>query len=203
MSSDKPKFCLGGHTHVPPGDWTCICPTTDIKVSGGDFYDLVSNCEKLIVSLGRVPPVSLSKEVENAICERVAGWPNCVPCNKVAQSINFMSIVRWVRAMYSFVTAHGMKTVPQEEAEVRAKICAACPMQVSTSGCWGCKGIAGFLPVLSGARKTAYDGQLKACGVCGCYNAVAVHMPVDMQGGDELNFPDYCWKKSQTQAQSE
>lgn len=202
MSEMPPKFCLGGYSHVPPGDWSCVCPGTDVTVSGGHFGELVEKCEKLLVSMGRVPSVNFYKEVENAICERVKGWPHCIPCNKVAQSVNFMSIVRWVRAMYSFVTAHGMRTVAQEEAEHRARICAACPMQVATSGCWGCKGIAGLLPTLAGARTTSYDSQLKACGVCGCFNAVAVHMPVDMQGGEQLEFPTHCWKKS-TQTQSE
>jgi len=53
-----------------------------------------------------------------------------------------------------------------------------------------------MLPSIAGARKTIYDAQLKACGVCGRYNAVSVHLPVEVQGGENLEFPDFCWKKT-------
>lgn len=164
-------------------------------VRGGDWWDLVGNCQKLTLSLGKVPSPDLPLQVENALCARMAGNPDCVPCNMTKQSIGFGAIVRWVKAMYVFATQSKFELVDQSEAERRAEICAKCPMQISASGCWGCKGIAGMLPAIAGARKTSYDPQLKACGVCGCYNAVAVHLPKEGQGGDGLEFPEWCWKK--------
>jgi hypothetical protein len=194
MSDSELRFCYARKTDVPAGDWWVNWEGRVVR--GGDWGDLVSNCQKVTVELGRVPPPDLPMRIENALCSRLAGDPNCVPCSHVAsQSVNFGSIVRWVRAMYSFATQGGFQLVDQEEAERRAEICAKCPMQVSTSGCWGCKGIAGMLPAIAGARKTPYDGQLKACGVCGCYNAVSVHLPKDVQEAEGLNFPDWCWKK--------
>lgn len=193
--SDIPKFCYERKINVPSGGWWCICPTTEQRIAGGDFWDLVKNCSEYIVSTGKVPPPDLSYRVENALCDRLAGSEDCVPCTQVnRQNVNFESIVRWVRAMYGFATKSRFQLVSQEEAERRARICAACPYQVTTAGCWGCKGIAGMLPAIAGARKTSYDAQLKACGVCGCYNAVSVHLPVDAQGGEELEFPEFCWK---------
>jgi hypothetical protein len=199
--SESPKFCYPRKTDVPPRGWIVKCPIVDEQVYGGDFWDMVKNCEKLLHSKGIMPPLDFVSQIENNLCDRLAGHPNCVPCSSKKQTLGFAEIVRWVRAMYQFATNGKFELVPQEEAERRAKICAACPHQIATSGCWGCKGIAGMLPAIAGARKTSYDMQLKACGVCGCYNAVSVHLPVEVQGGDNLEFPDFCWKFKQPQSE--
>ncbi len=193
------RFCYQRKTDVPPQGWWITCPITGDIVKGGDWFDMVKNCEKKIMLRGLVPPTDLVSQIENALCERLAGSGNCVPCSSVKQTLGFSEIVRWVKAMYNFATQSKFHLVDQDEAERRAKICAACPHQISTSGCWGCKGIAGMLPAIAGARKTSYDGQLKACGVCGCFNAVSVHLPLDVQQDSHLSFPDHCWKKSQSE----
>jgi hypothetical protein len=164
-------------------------------VSGAEFSDLVAKCVKLLNEKSIVPPPDLVRQIENAICDRLPGYTHCKPCSRTQQTVGFNSIVRWVRAMYDFAVNNKFELVQQEVADARAKTCAACPMQIETSGCWGCKGIAGLLPHIAGAKTTPYDAQLKACGVCGCFNSVAVHMPVSAQGGDNLTFPDWCWKK--------
>lgn len=193
------RFCYQRKTDVPPQGWWVVCPVTGETVRGGDWFDLVKNCEKLIMLRGLVPPTDIVSQIENALCQRLAGNANCVPCNSVKQTLGFGEIVRWVKAMYNFATKSQFQLVDQQEAERRAKICAACPHQIPTSGCWGCKGIAGMLPAIAGASSTSYDGQLKACGVCGCYNAVSVHLPLEVQQDSHLNFPDHCWKKSQSE----
>lgn len=202
--SEPLRFCIYKKSHIPAGEWRCICPKTDVMVVGVEYWDMLSKCERLLNERGIVPPVNFEEEVDNAVCQQFPGAEWCVPCSRAQQTLNFGSIVRWVRAMYGFVKDHGLQTVPQEEAERRAKICASCPNQISTSGCFGCKGIAGMLPLLAGARKTQSDGQLKACGVCGCYNSVSVHIPLDVQADADLPFPDHCWKKDPiTKVQSE
>lgn len=195
--SEELKFCYPNKTKVPPTGWWI--EWNGQLVRGGDWGDLVNNCQKLIVSLGEMPPPDLSQRIENILCMRMAGNTNCVPCGSVKQTIGFSAIVRWVKAMYHFATQANFELVAQDEAERRAEICAKCPMQISASGCWGCKGIAGMLPAIAGARKTSYDPQLKACGVCGCYNAVSVHLPLEVQQDAHLSFPAHCWKKSQSE----
>lgn len=185
------KLCYPVKSNVPPNGWYVVWEGQDVV--GGDWWDLVGKCQNVTVSLGKIPPPDLPQQVENALCERIR--IGCTPCNKVKQTLGFGAIVRWVRAMYAFATQGKFELVSQEEAERRADICSRCPMQISTSGCWGCKGIAGMLPAIAGARKTSFDGQLKACGVCGCYNAVAVHLPVEVQGSESLEFPEWCWKR--------
>lgn len=199
--SDVPKMCFPNKTNCPPNGWWIIWDDGE-KIEGGDWDDLVAVCYKHIVSKGLVPPVDLARQVEYKLCDRISPSLLCHPCQRVQQTIGFMEIVRWVRAMYNFAINKKFELVPQEEAERRARICAACPHQISTSGCWGCKGIAGLLPAIAGARKTEYDLQLKACGVCGCYNAVSVHIPLEVQQDTSLKFPDFCWKATSA-AQSE
>jgi hypothetical protein len=194
--NEELKFCYSNKTTVPYGGWWVSWENQIVK--GGDWNDLVGNCQKLTVSLGKVPPPDLLRQIEHNLCSRLAGNTNCVPCNRVKQNLGFSAIVRWVKAMYQFAKEKKFELVSQEVAEQRAEICAKCPMQISVSGCWGCKGIAGMLPAIAGARKTSFDLQLKACGVCGCYNAVSVHLPLDVQQDANLSFPDYCWKKSQS-----
>jgi hypothetical protein len=194
MSS--PKFCYAKKTNVPAQGWLVNCPIVNEFVRGGDWHDMVNNCEKLLISRGITPPLDIVSQIEHNLCDRLAGDSNCVPCSQERQTLGFANIVRWVKAMYQFAINGKFELVSEEEAERRAKICAACPHQISTSGCWGCKGIAGMLPSIAGARKTIYDAQLKACGICGCYNAVSVHLPVEVQGGETLEFPDFCWKNT-------
>lgn len=186
------RLCYPVKTNVPPNGWYVVWEGQNVR--GGDWDDLVANCHKLTISLGKVPSPDLPQQVESALCDRIGS--GCRPCMKVKQTLGFGAIVRWVRAMYHFATQAKFELVPQEEAERRAEICVRCPMQMSTSGCWGCKGIAGMLPAIAGAKTTSKDGDLRACGVCGCYNAVAVHLPKEVQGGEDLEFPEWCWKRS-------
>jgi hypothetical protein len=197
--TDAPKFCYERKSSVPPQGWWVSCPIVGDPVRGGDWHDMVANCEKLLISKGITPPVDFVSQIEHNLCDRMAGHVHCVSCTQEKQTLGFSQIVRWVKAMYHFAKDNKFQLVDQEEAERRAKICAACPHQIATSGCWGCKGIAGMLPQIAGAKTTSYDQQLKACGICGCYNAVSVHLPVDAQGGEGLNFPAFCWKATPPQ----
>lgn len=201
---NSPSFCYSRKTDTPSGGWFVSCPIVNERVDGGDFWDMVQKCESMLLSRGIKPPADFVSQIENNLCNRLPGDSNCVPCSGEKQHLGFKDVVRWVRAMYSFAVQSKFELVPQEEAERRAKICAACHRQISTSGCWGCKGIAGLLPHIAGARKTSYDNQLKACGVCGCYNAVSVHIPLDaIDNEDHLDFPDFCWKKKNPPSNSQ
>jgi hypothetical protein len=200
--SDVPRLCYTVKNSVPAGDWWCTCPIINERVEGGDFWDMVNNCKKKLEDRGIMLPVDIVLQIEDALCSRLHGNEHCKPCTMAEQKIGFKEVVQWVRAMYSFAIKGGLALVPQEEAERRARICAACPHQIETSGCWGCRGVAGLIPAIAGARVTESDGQLKACGICGCYNAVSVHIPNDVQDTHSLQFPSFCWKNPQ-QSQNE
>jgi hypothetical protein len=115
--SEELKFCYSRKTSGPWGGWWVTWENQ--RVDGGDWLDLVNNCNKLTVSLGKVPPPDLSRQIEHALCSRMAGNPNCVPCSSIKQSLGFGAIVRWVKAMYEFSKNNKFELVPQEEAERR------------------------------------------------------------------------------------
>lgn len=194
---NSPKFCLSKKDYIPPGGFRVQCPVVETMIRASDFNELVSKCSNAIIASGNTPPPDLVAQIEHRMCEMMPGYRYCKPCMKnKKQTITFGAIIRWITAMYEFAKTHGFKLVEQTEAERRAKICAACPYQVEAAGCWGCRGVAGLLPWIAGARTTPYDTQLKACGVCACYNSVSVHLPKSLNGEDGLEFPEWCWKRN-------
>jgi hypothetical protein len=191
MSNSDTRLCLADASYVPPGGFRCECPIVGGIVESTSLTELTDKCADRITDQGFTPPPDLYSLVQDAICSKNLAWKFCQPCKKLSNPVGAMAVIRWVKAMAKFA-AKGFKLVEQEEAERRAEICAACPMQVETpSLCWGCHGIAGLLPKIVGARKTKLDGNLKTCGICGCYNSVSVHIPVDKS---DLNYPEWCWK---------
>ena len=76
----------------------------------------------------------------------------------------------------------------QEEANRRALICANCAWQRTLQvGCGGrCGQFLSWLAEQAVAGlihpgKTPYDDRLHSCGVCHCYNSIAVWVPLEMQ----------------------
>jgi len=189
-------LCISKLDYIPPKGWTCDCPRLEsVSVKGNTFDDLIQGCADALTEAGQDIPVNLSRLVQDAICAANPGYRYCRPCKKIKMKIGGGHVVRWVRSMVAWAKKHKFELASNEEAERRAEICARCPRQVETpSLCWGCHGIAGLIPLIKGARKTAWDSQLKTCGVCGCYNDVAVHLPIDLTGED-LEYPAHCWKK--------
>jgi len=50
--SEAPKFCYERKSNVPPQGWWVNCPIVGEPVHGGDWHDMVANCEKLLISKG-------------------------------------------------------------------------------------------------------------------------------------------------------
>jgi hypothetical protein len=45
-------------------------------------------------------------------------------------------------------------------------------------------------------QPTSRDGELRACGVCGCDLKTIVHMPLDaLNASSDKEYPDWCWRK--------
>jgi hypothetical protein len=192
--SASTRLCMANKDYVPPKGFTCECPAVGGKVISDSLPDLVEACSNHIVSKGQVPPVDLYSLVQDSLCRSNLGWKFCVPCQKTTARVSAGAVIRWIKAMFKFAKA-GFTLVSQEEAERRAEICAGCPLQVATPAmCWGCHGIAGLLPMIAGSRKTRLDSKLEACSVCGCFNSVAVHIPLDCQES-KGEYPPHCWKR--------
>lgn len=125
-----------------------------------------------------------------------AGCQHHVPSKDL--SISKSDISRFAYSVQSFIEQGG-DYVPQEEANRRAEICMQCPYRIENTFCSACQGLVGFLTsAVFGTRTTPYDDKLGNCGVCKCYNKIAVHWPLEAQSTEGLtndDFPDHCWKK--------
>lgn len=95
--------------------------------------------------------------------------------------------------------AQGMRLVPQEVAEKRARICTGadsgkmCPNNQSIGACWGCKGILNALSSLIGDRTTSQTNRLETCSVCKCALRAKVWLPQSAVKIDKEKAPSFCW----------
>lgn len=187
----------------PPGDWRFKQKESGFPMSAITFGSLLgkirqhrSNMDYPMVSEGYN---TLSDEVEDAICQAMSPEDQMANCNtKVGKvtGIHWKRVGRFLSTMASWFTTNGLQTVPQEEAERRASICAACPLNVGMTGCGACRvGLQAIRVAVLDAH-TSQDSILNACGVCGCDNKLQVHAPLAaLQSGAPLEYPDWCWKK--------
>jgi len=98
--------------------------------------------------------------------------------------------------------------VPQQEANRRAGICVRCGWQRGiVIGCGGnCGALKDFVARIMDTQnlKTPLDERLLSCGICRCFNAIIVHIPLELQqrGLDDAQKEQYrlakelwhCWK---------
>jgi hypothetical protein len=76
----------------------------------------------------------------------------------------------------------GSVAVPQEEANRRAEVCINCGLNgTMLAPCSGCDAIKKATIALAGNLTTPYDDRLQSCLICHCFNAVAVHIPLEIQ----------------------
>lgn len=91
--------------------------------------------------------------------------------------------------------------VDQATAESRARICAACPANVTVHGCSSCADAPNKIAEIRGASHTEADTVLKSCGVCKCSNRAQVWVRAELLADgvseDQLRQFDslpWCWK---------
>lgn len=105
----------------------------------------------------------------------------------------FKTVNDWVKSGESFC--------PQEEAERRAKICSACPLNAEIKGCVGCYRLVEKIGKVLGQKSTGYDKDLNGCLACGCNLKVKVWIPSSVVAGtlDESSLPSHCWQLQTSQ----
>lgn len=99
----------------------------------------------------------------------------------------------------------GGKTIFKDEAELRAKICESCPLNVAPK--WWEKITKD--PIAEGMRMTlelkhgmnlsvSNEDSLGVCKVCGCCLPLKIWVPIEHirnQVGNLHDAPDFCWMK--------
>lgn len=183
----KPK--LKSYGNVPYGGLYSI----DDKVkgfvgTGYTFEALMRNVRLWRTANGFPNGLGLQEEVENEICTR---YPDeCketdVRVPDLNRSIGFADVVLGLKVLARFKLS-GSQLVSPALAEQRAATCAACKWQAEvTFGCnqGPCGELKDLVLAIVGNESTTQDAKLKACGVCKCFNAAAVHMPIETQTAD-------------------
>lgn len=101
--------------------------------------------------------------------------------------------------------AQGMRLVPQEVAEKRARICTGadtgkpCPNNQHIGACWSCKGIFSTLSALIGERKTTQNESLQTCSACKCALRAKIWLPQEAVKVDSTKVPSFCWMARDTE----
>lgn len=143
---------------------------------------------------------TLSEEVQDTICQAMSPQDQVNNCETGIQNvsgIHWKRVGRFLSTMAAWFTTNGLQTIPQEEAERRASICAGCPLNVGMTGCGVCRVALQGIRVAVLDAHTSQDEKLNACGVCGCDNKLQVHAPLAAlrPSGSPLAYPNWCWKR--------
>jgi hypothetical protein len=182
---------------MPPGGWRYVQPETDFEFSASTLRGLVQKVTSHRETNG-LPVGDPRADIEAFVCAQLpVGSEDCTHVleGDYALKTHFTmeDVKRFLQAAVSALGSEGL--VVQEEAERRASICAACPLNTTVSGCWRCKGLAEWLFRLIGARTTAHASRLNQCGVCGCAIKAKIWLPqsVARKVSEGYTFPSWCW----------
>ena len=207
IHNETVRFILFNETDLPSSEgWTYTDPDTGTVLKSRDLRRLSAQATQLRVANKLGLPRNWSLVFRSLICEQNSLGPRfCRPTESKRQpdpkppekrsiSItdvrNFLLVVKeWLGTRADFVS--------KEEAERRAAICAACPLNVEATGCLGCSSIASMVTSIVGKRETSKDAQLENCYACGCSNKAQVHFPLDVLAkgiSPDMDFPEGCWK---------
>lgn len=181
---------------VPPNGW--MYPQGNVLLNMNAFSETV----ELITQHRRangIPIGDPAKDLEDFTCRR---WPEGCGGNQPAlqeMALNFF------RVMAAHVQKGG-RMVTEAEANRRAAICKACPLNVpvqeARAGCGWCgkmaeSAIVALRRKFIGNRKLQ-TGELQTCGACGCDNTFQVFIPLEALNSAQLNkeaLHEKCWKR--------
>lgn len=186
-------------------------PATGITLFHYDYTSFVNlylaNLRANSIPIG----VGWEEEMQNELCRQNPQWKGVCEDREAKKDTrisngdvrNFLSSVakiieKEVRGKDAFVS--------KEEAERRAAICAGCPRnQPTVNWCSHCPGnviwaIGKFRTAFKKDAPdltTSQDGKLYSCEVCGCANAVQIHILRDCltHVNNQHQYPDHCWKR--------
>lgn len=191
-----------------PGGFRWFCEESKAWVpargSMPSYTDFIHACRKHCIS--NTIPIGAQWEegIQNQLCATLDGdWCNeyGLPVRKSGGfGTQFHEVLQGTRTLLSWKIKHGGKLVETEEAQRRAAICVACPMNQPAIGCSSCnmETLRQAVILVVGGAQTAYDSQLKTCFVCGCELRAKVHLPLkclqdQMSPEQKARLPGFCW----------
>lgn len=199
---------LKSTSHVPPKGWSYTHPESGAVIKGqtfGEWMRAIRDHHK-----ANNYPIGLLFEADvqdrfcrglgdaqGEFCEAVPVGQGNYPIRE--RRIGLDEVKRFISVMAAWIKS-GEPFVEQEEAERRGEVCAGCFYNQEATGCRSCAGVAGLLAEVIGSRRTKVDSALKFCQICGCAQALSVHVPLAPQlsalTDEQLKaFPIFCWKR--------
>lgn len=191
---------------APPGGWRFFQPETRLMIKGDgpdNLLDLVVAHRKY-KHLQPTDRETVWLEIERQLCSRLSER-NCskegpnddwVPVKEPERIVDFGAIVGFSRAALEWVGS-GRELVSETEAQRRAAICLACPLNLPSEGCLPCSVLYGLIE--KSIPKHRRIAGLEVCSICHCTNTAKVHLPesVIRESNRErgLTFPAHCWQK--------
>lgn len=191
---------------APPGGWRYFQAETRLMIKGDGPDNLLSNVIEHRKYKGLTPTdrETVWLEIERQLCSRLSER-NCVregpnddwvPVKEQKSVVDFGAIVGFSRAALEWIGS-GREVVPAAEAQRRAAICLACPLNAPSEGCLPCSVLYGMIEK-SVPKHRRIEG-LEICGVCHCSNQAKVNLPADVvrESNRErgLAFPSHCWQQ--------
>ena len=194
----------------PPGGWYWVEPTTKriFKHYARDAFFNDIRDHRLAQGIPIEP--DWQEEIESELCRSHPEWGKSV-CARTERygerkPISLAALQSFLNVMAVWIAGivRGREVfVSQDEANSRAAICITCEFNMNIAGsCGACADrIARALSII-GSRRTKYDEELGACGICSCALRVAVHIPLEAQHAglseelkEDFRKVDYCWKR--------
>lgn len=188
---------------VPPGGYTWRVPETGDELVAGDLAQLVNQARVIYARNKFEPPADLPARIEHDICLQIPE-SCCVGTHEPGDVKRRMVNARAVREATALKTIRlkwdlNRFLVPPVEAERRAAICAACPLNFQ-GFCTTCNGLKNFVVEAIGGRTTTMDAKLGVCSVCSCLIKAKVHISAEAlkaarKSPEEGEYPSNCWMK--------
>jgi hypothetical protein len=204
----------------PRGGWRYTDPDTKVEIAGRDFTDLVYNVRRHRLSNGLIA----TQEIEDVITEYLRRDGNIshggdrvtykVPAKPLFDRDINRVVGRSIRRRGTRAIAETISRIPsgtaftsRAVADVRASVCASCPMNVKRrrkTCCSGDPSLNALRIVIRLANRmnlrmsTDSDAALNTCNVCGCELRAKVWCSEEVikateDPGSLALLPEYCW----------
>lgn len=193
---------------VPPRGWSYIQPVTRLKILGESLPDLADKVyrHRLYKGLERASVAEAGLDIERQICTRL-GTRECSPEGTADEwvpvtenpTIEMSAVIGFSKAALEWISS-GRELVPESEANRRAEICKACPLNNPMTGC---KCSIFYKMVNMAVPEARRDPELGVCGACACALQAKVNLPMNVvnesNAGRNLSFPVFCWQSPSNQ----
>jgi hypothetical protein len=193
-------------TTVPPGGFRYLQKETNAILSAASLPELLTKvrnhriANNLPISLEWKMEIEqwLCEQLPSGLCRHLAGTRD-IPMSPESRPLTVNESIIGAKILGSWLLK-GFSKISQQEADARAKTCAACPFNQPADGCTTCasESIRQAVESVIGNSRTASHDSLHTCRICGCNVKVAVWVPKELMDKHKpqeqiSKAPEWCW----------